>query len=159
MEALATEERHEIMAALLITRGTVANGAHGAGVHVVVVLLVGVDIRAKGELHMFVVIEVLARHNVTRGQTGGDPIRMGKGIEPELGIAGLCVSGLVTLLWYVIRSHNQREDKRSTEFVSSIKEINDNHRQERGEWRESTNEVLRELKDTIRDAKANTPIK
>ena len=77
----------------------------------------------------------------------------------ELGIAGLCVSGLVTLLWYVIRSHNQREDKRSTEFVSSIKEINDNHRQERGEWRESTNEVLRELKDTIRDAKANTPIK
>lgn len=76
----------------------------------------------------------------------------------ELGIVGLTISSLVTLLFYVIISFNKREDKRTQSFQETISDIHSMHKDERSEWRSDanlrqvqTNEALKELSDAIRD--------
>jgi hypothetical protein len=76
----------------------------------------------------------------------------------ELGIVGLTVSSLVTLLFYIVISFNRREDKRTQAFQETIEHIHVIHKDERSEWREDanmrqsqTNEALKELSTAIQD--------
>ena len=76
----------------------------------------------------------------------------------ELGIVGLTVSSLVTLLFYIVISFNRREDKRTQAFQETIEHIHIIHKDERSEWREDanirqsqTNEALKELSTAIQD--------
>ena len=76
----------------------------------------------------------------------------------ELGIVGLTISSLVSLLFYVIVSFNKREDKRTQSFQETISEIHTMHKDERCEWRDDanlrqsqTNEALKELSKAIND--------
>lgn len=80
----------------------------------------------------------------------------------ELGIVGLTISSLVTLLFYTTVSFNKREDKRTQSFQDTISEIYTMHKDERGEWRSDanlrqiqTNEALKELSEAIRDLMKN----
>lgn len=57
----------------------------------------------------------------------------------DLGIIGLTVSSLVTLLAYVIVSNNKREDKRSESFQRTISEIHTMHKNERTDWKNDSN--------------------
>jgi hypothetical protein len=59
-------EGHEVMAPLLISRGSETDSSDGACVHVVCVLLVGLNVCPELESHMFVVIEMLASEKVAR---------------------------------------------------------------------------------------------
>lgn len=76
----------------------------------------------------------------------------------DLGIVGLTVSSLVSLLFYVIISSNKREDRRNVQFQKTIHEINELHRDERSEWREDasarqdkTNQAMSELTKAINE--------
>jgi len=76
----------------------------------------------------------------------------------DLGIVGLTVSSLVSLLFYVIISSNKREDRRNAQFQKTINDINELHRDERSEWREDasarqdkTNQALSELTKAINE--------
>jgi len=76
----------------------------------------------------------------------------------DLGIAGLTVSALVSLLAYVIVSTNKRDDKRNKSFQESISTIHQLHKEERREWREDaatrqdkTNEAISELTKALHD--------
>ena len=76
----------------------------------------------------------------------------------ELGIVGLTVSSLVTLLFYIIISFNKREDRRNQSFQETIEHIHIIHKDERSEWREDanmrqaqTNEALKELSTAIQN--------
>jgi len=76
----------------------------------------------------------------------------------ELGIVGLTISSLITLIFYIVISSNRREDKRANCFQDAINEIHQLHKQERSEWREDantrqkqTNEALKELSRAIND--------
>jgi len=76
----------------------------------------------------------------------------------ELGIVGLTVSSLVTLLFYIVISFNKREDRRTQAFQETIEHIHVIHKDERSEWREDanmrqsqTNEALKELSTAIQD--------
>ena len=55
----------------------------------------------------------------------------------DLGIVGLTVSALISLLTYVIVATNKREDRRNESFQNTISEIHDLHKDERVEWREA----------------------
>lgn len=57
----------------------------------------------------------------------------------ELGIVGLTISSLITLIFYIVISSNRREDKRAICFQEAINEIHQLHKQERSEWREDAN--------------------
>lgn len=79
-------------------------------------------------------------------------------IVTELGIVGLTISSLITLLFYVITSFNKREDKRTESFQETIFQIHTMHKDERAEWKkdatlrqEQTNEALKELSMAIQD--------
>jgi hypothetical protein len=54
----------------------------------------------------------------------------------DLGIIGLTVSSLISLLFYVIISSNKREDRRNVQFQKTIHDVNELHRDERSEWKE-----------------------
>jgi len=76
----------------------------------------------------------------------------------ELGIVGLTISSLISLVFYVIISSNKREDTRTTNFQQAMNVIHDMHKQERSEWREEansrqdkTNEALSELSKAINE--------
>jgi len=53
----------------------------------------------------------------------------------ELGLAGLVVSGVMSLMTYVIYSANKKESSRIESFQSTMNEFYNMHRQERDEWR------------------------
>lgn len=81
----------------------------------------------------------------------------------ELGIVGLTISSLISLLFYVIISSNKREDKRTHTFQDAINDMHDMHKQERSEWREDassrqdkTNEALHELTKAINEVLVKT---
>ena len=76
----------------------------------------------------------------------------------ELGIAGLTITALVSLVFYIVISSNRREDKRAKCFQESISDLHELHKEERGEWRadanhrqEKTNTALKELSKAIND--------
>jgi gas vesicle protein len=76
----------------------------------------------------------------------------------ELGLAGLIVTSLVTLVFYIIAASNKREDKRAKCFSETLNEIHTLHKEERSEWREDanfrhkqTNDALKELSQAIND--------
>lgn len=76
----------------------------------------------------------------------------------ELGIVGLTISSLITLIFYIVISSNRREDKRANSFQDAINEIHQLHKQERSEWREDanvrqkqTNEAIKELSKAINE--------
>jgi len=76
----------------------------------------------------------------------------------ELGIVGLTISSLITLIFYIVISSNRREDKRANSFQDAINEIHQLHKQERSEWRDDanlrtrqTNEAIKELSRAIND--------
>lgn len=76
----------------------------------------------------------------------------------ELGIVGLTITSLVTLLFYIVVSFNKREDKRTQAFQETIEHIHTIHKDERSEWRQDanlrqaqTNEALKELSTAIQD--------
>lgn len=76
----------------------------------------------------------------------------------ELGIAGLTITSLITLTFYIVISSNRREDKRTTCFQEAICEMHQLHKEERSEWREDanyrqkqTNDALRELSKAINE--------
>lgn len=76
----------------------------------------------------------------------------------ELGIAGLTITALVSLVFYIVISSNRREDKRAKCFQESISGLHELHKEERGEWREDanhrqekTNTALKELSKAIND--------
>jgi uncharacterized membrane protein YbaN (DUF454 family) len=80
------------------------------------------------------------------------------GIVTELGIVGLMISSLITLLFYTIVSFNKREDKRTESFQETIFQIHTMHKDERAEWKhdatirqEQTNDALKELSCAIQD--------
>lgn len=76
----------------------------------------------------------------------------------ELGITGLTITALISLVFYVVISSNRREDKRTKCFQESMSDIHELHKEERHEWREDanyrqeqTNEALKELSKAIND--------
>lgn len=76
----------------------------------------------------------------------------------ELGLYGLVVSGLFSLVTYVIFSSNKREDKRCDNFNKTLKEISDRHSIERKDWKtdicsleRETNTVIKELTTAIKE--------
>lgn len=76
----------------------------------------------------------------------------------ELGLAGLVVTSLISLVFYIIISSNRREDKRTKCFTESVNDLHSLHRNERSEWREDanyrqkqTNEAIKELSKAIND--------
>ena len=80
----------------------------------------------------------------------------------ELGIVGLTVSSLVSLLFYVVISSNSREDKRTQSFQKTIADIHTMHKDERTEWKNDanerqsqTNEAIKELSKTIHEVAIN----
>lgn len=83
-------------------------------------------------------------------------------IVTELGIVGLTISSLITLLFYTIISFNKREDKRTESFQETIFQIHTMHKDERAEWKkdanlrqEQTNYALKELSIAIQDLTKN----
>lgn len=80
----------------------------------------------------------------------------------DLGIVGLTVSALISLLTYVIVSTNKREDRRNESFQNTISKIHDLHKEERVEWREDAsirqdkaNQALSELTKAINEVLVN----
>lgn len=80
----------------------------------------------------------------------------------ELGIVGLTVSSLVSLLFYVVISSNSREDKRTQSFQKTISDIHAMHKDERKEWKNDanerqsqTNEAIKELSKAIHEVAIN----
>ncbi len=80
----------------------------------------------------------------------------------ELGIVGLTVSSLVSLLFYVVISSNSREDKRTQSFQKTIADIHTMHKDERTEWKNDanerqsqTNEAIKELSKAIHEVAIN----
>ena len=80
----------------------------------------------------------------------------------ELGIVGLTVSSLVSLLFYVVISSNSREDKRTQSFQKTISDIHTMHKDERKEWKNDanerqsqTNEAIKELSKAIHEVAIN----
>ena len=76
----------------------------------------------------------------------------------ELGITGLTITALISLVFYIVISSNRREDKRAKCFQDSVSDLHDLHKEERGEWREDannrqekTNTALKELSRAIND--------
>jgi cytochrome c556 len=76
----------------------------------------------------------------------------------ELGITGLTITALVSLLFYIVVSSNRREDKRTKCFQEAMCDMHQMHKEERTEWREDanmrqkqTNEALKELSKAIND--------
>lgn len=76
----------------------------------------------------------------------------------ELGITGLTITSLISLMFYVIISSNRREDKRTNCFQESMYEMHQLHKEERSEWREDanyrqkqTNDALKELSKAINE--------
>lgn len=76
----------------------------------------------------------------------------------ELGITGLTITALISLVFYIVISSNRREDKRAKCFQESISDLHDLHKQERTEWREDannrqekTNIALKELSKAINE--------
>ena len=76
----------------------------------------------------------------------------------DLGIVGLTVSALISLLTYVIVATNKREDRRNESFQNTISEIHNLHKEERVEWREdaairqeNANEAMCELTKAINE--------
>ena len=69
----------------------------------------------------------------------------------ELGIAGLTITSLITLTFYIVISSNRREDKRTTGFQEAMFEMHQLHKEERSEWREDANDALRELSKAINE--------
>lgn len=76
----------------------------------------------------------------------------------ELGITGLTITSLITLMFYVIISSNRREDKRTNCFQEAMCEMHQLHKEERSEWREDanyrqkqTNDALKELSNAINE--------
>lgn len=76
----------------------------------------------------------------------------------ELGIAGLTITALISLVFYIVLSSNRREDKRTKCFQDSMCDIHKLHKEERSEWREDanvrqekTNNALKELSKAIND--------
>ena len=76
----------------------------------------------------------------------------------ELGITGLTITALISLVFYIVISSNRREDKRAKCFQDSMSNLHDLHKEERGEWREDanhrqekTNAALKELSKAIND--------
>lgn len=57
----------------------------------------------------------------------------------ELGIAGLAVSGLVSLLAFVIISGNKKDSTRMNCFQEALNNLYAMQKQEREEWREDAN--------------------
>lgn len=53
----------------------------------------------------------------------------------ELGLAGLVVSGLMSLMAYVIYSGNKKESSRVDSFQRAMGEFHSMHKEEREEWR------------------------
>jgi hypothetical protein len=111
---------------------------------------------------------IISPPSITGANTLGD-ITMNLLSNPsaELGIVGLTISSLVTLLFYIVISFNKREDKRTQSFQDTICHIHDMHKNERCEWRtdanlrqSQTNEALKELSNAIQDLiKNDTSIK
>lgn len=67
----------------------------------------------------------------------------------ELGVTGIAIGGLMSIIIFIIRIH-----------FRTHKEMMDMHRKERQEWREEcnkrhdeTNQILRELREVIRNSK------
>lgn len=60
-------------------------------------------------------------------------------LNTDLGLIGLTISSLTTLLAYVIVSNNKREDRRSEGFQKTISEIHTMHKNERIEWKTDAN--------------------
>jgi len=76
----------------------------------------------------------------------------------ELGITGLTITALVSLLFYIVVSSNRREDKRTKCFQEAMCDIHQLHKEERSEWRDDanmrqkqTNDALKELSKAIND--------
>lgn len=76
----------------------------------------------------------------------------------ELGLAGLTITALVSLMFYIVVSSNKRDDKRNRCFHDAMCDIHQLHKEERSEWREDanirqekTNEALKELSKAIND--------
>jgi len=76
----------------------------------------------------------------------------------ELGLAGLLITSLITLVFYIVASSNKREDKRARCFSEPLNEIHTLHKEERSEWREDanfrqkqTNDALKELSKAINE--------
>lgn len=76
----------------------------------------------------------------------------------ELGITGLTITALVSLLFYIVVSSNRREDKRTKCFQEAMCDMHQLHKEERTEWREDanirqgqTNDALKELSKAIND--------
>jgi hypothetical protein len=76
----------------------------------------------------------------------------------ELGITGLTITALISLVFYIVISSNRREDKRAKCFQESISDLHNLHKQERTEWREDannrqekTNIALKELSKAINE--------
>jgi hypothetical protein len=57
----------------------------------------------------------------------------------ELGVAGLTVSGLVSLLALVITSGHKRDVKRTDSFQDALAKLYEMQKEERDEWRLDTN--------------------
>lgn len=76
----------------------------------------------------------------------------------ELGITGLTITALISLVFYIVISSNRREDKRTKCFQESMSDMHQMHKEERSEWRndasyrqEQTNKALYELSKAIND--------
>lgn len=76
----------------------------------------------------------------------------------ELGLAGLTITALVSLMFYIVVSSNRRDDKRNKCFQDTMCDIHQLHKEERSEWREDanyrqekTNDALKELSKAIND--------
>jgi hypothetical protein len=76
----------------------------------------------------------------------------------ELGITGLTITALISLVFYIVISSNRREDKRTRCFQEAMCDMHQLHKDERSEWREDanrrqkqTNDALKELSKAIND--------
>ena len=76
----------------------------------------------------------------------------------ELGITGLTITALVSLLFYIVVSSNRREDKRTKCFQEAMCDMHQLHKEERSGWRDDanmrqkqTNDALKELSKAIND--------
>lgn len=76
----------------------------------------------------------------------------------ELGITGLTITALISLVFYIVISSNRREDKRTKCFQESMSDMHQMHKEERSEWRndasyrqEQTNKAIGELSKAINE--------
>ncbi len=75
------------MPALLISSWAQAYGPTCASFHAIGVLLVCLYIGTKFETYVFPIVKVSTSNEISRRQGAGDPILMGKSIQPENGVA------------------------------------------------------------------------